>query len=128
MIRSDVLRAPTDPFGFVYQLGEYLIFLKMWRYPSKTLNRYRVCIEHFIRWCEEQGIERPSMVTRPMLKRYMRLLRDHVASEEPLDHCAAYMPVADFMGWLVSQDVKAFNMVFESGSLDEVASVEHRGR
>lgn len=64
-----------------HPLHSYLDAFCEWQavvgFTEQTLKTRRACIERFIVWCDERGIQQPVEITRPMLERYQRTLHQY---------------------------------------------------
>jgi len=65
---------PSDPHGLVAWALRYLEALKIQHRTPQALRQKRKVLSLFLGWCEERGLHRPTIITRPILLRYQRHL------------------------------------------------------
>ncbi|MBK9951403.1 MAG: hypothetical protein IPP10_07765 [Candidatus Competibacteraceae bacterium] len=68
-------RAPTDSDLWPL-MRAYLDWTRMTGSAKDTHRRRESALRRFSAWCEERDLHRPAEITRPILERYQRQLRD----------------------------------------------------
>ena len=65
---------PLDPEGFERRLAEYLEWLRVNHFSPATVHERQNRLRHFIRWCSDRSLLRPTEITKPILERYQATL------------------------------------------------------
>ncbi len=117
----------ADPRGFAVMAGQYLEWMAIKNYASRTIENRHLYISFFIAWCEERGVSRPSEVTKPILERYARWLYHYRKPEDgrPLSFRAQHsrlVPVRAFFKWAA----RANHLLYNPASELELPKLEHR--
>jgi integrase/recombinase XerD len=96
-----------DPDSLYHHLLRYLAFLEERAYSAHTVLNRDTSLRHFIRWCDERGLTKPSQLDRPILERYQRHLFYHRKENgEPLSIRTQHqriIPIRHWLQWLVKQ-------------------------
>jgi len=110
-------RYPVERNGIYPYLARFVEWSESRGYSPRTSSARRSEVGHFIRWCDERGIDRPQDVTRPILERYRRYLY-HYRKEngEPMSFASQQqrlMPLKAFFKWLARENYLLSNPASE---------------
>ena len=104
---------PLDSIGFEVLVEEYLSWVEVHGYSSRTVRSYSYTIAVFVRWCYDRGITRPSEVTYPILQRYQRWLYYYRGKKgRPLSVRTQHLRLSHLRGlfrWLVREHHILYN-------------------
>lgn len=117
---------PTDRFGFVMLVEDYLAQAAARGYSPHTLRHRRRELIQLVAWLQERGVARPVEVTRPMLLTWQRaLFHRRKASGEPLSFRTQHHLIASarlFFTWATRHNYVLANPASEL----ELPRLEHR--
>ena len=75
----------SDPRGFWLLLKEHIEHLQVRNYAPDTVRLRASYVKAFALWCLDRDLNRPAMITKPMLESYQRFLyRYRKANGKPL--------------------------------------------
>jgi len=108
---------PSDPQGLVAWVLRYLEALRVQHRTPQAVRGKRKCLSLFLGWCDERGLHRPTVITRPILLRYQRHLFLHrKADGKPLSigtQIARLVVLRGFFRWLTRENVILSNPASE---------------
>jgi len=100
---------PSDPHGLVAWVLRYLEALKIQHRTPQSVRGKRKVLSLFLGWCDERGLHRPTVITRPILLRYQRhLFLYRKRDGNPLSistQIARLVVLRGFFKWLTRENV-----------------------
>src|SRR5271170_6798524 len=98
--RPPIVGDPTDPRGMAVLRDKYLEHLAVTNFSPRTIDVRTFYLNHFIKWCEERALVRPSDVTKPVIDRYQRgLFLYRNADNKPLSFHSQRGHLTPIKGW-----------------------------
>jgi integrase/recombinase XerD len=98
--RPPIVGDPTDPRGMAVLRDKYLEHLAVTNFSPRTIDVRTFYLNHFIKWCEERALVRPSDVTKPVIDRYQRgLFLYRNADNKPLSFHSQRGHLTPLKGW-----------------------------
>lgn len=64
----------VDPEGFERRVAQYVEWLRVNHFSEMTAVERQRRLGHFVSWCADRGLARPTEVTKPILERYQATL------------------------------------------------------
>ena len=105
---------------------DYLEWLLVRNYSSRTVTAREAYLASFIQWCEERSLLHPQEITKPILERYQQaLFHQRMANGRPLTfrtQRGRLSIVRTFFKWMTRQNVLLYNPASEI----ELPKSEHR--
>ena len=103
----------SDPRGFYLLLTEHLQWLKVHNFAPATIHKRGLYVRAFALWCLERDLDRPAVITKPMLESYQRwLYRYRKANGQPLAWSGQHLHLKEvraFFAWLVKMNHLAYS-------------------
>lgn len=104
----------VDPEGFERRLAQYVEWLRVNHYSEMGAEMRQKRLRHFIAWCAERSLLRPTEITKPILDRYQAALYYARRQKDGLplslttqaNHLTA---LKGFFRWLVRSNHVLFN-------------------
>lgn len=99
---------PTDAHGMHVMVRRFFAALEIKGYSPETIQKHRLQLNDFIRWCAERDVTRPAEITRQLLQAYQRHLAGQIDKRgKTLSHRNQYGRVGSirvWMKWLLKND------------------------
>jgi integrase/recombinase XerD len=106
-----------DAEGFQRRLAQYREWLLVNHYSEATAEERQKRLGHFIAWCAERGLTRPSEVTKPVIERYQaHLYHRRKKNGEPLSLTSQrnfLTSIKGYFKWLARQNHILYNPASE---------------
>ncbi|ODS22394.1 hypothetical protein AB835_14430 [Candidatus Endobugula sertula] len=103
--------------GFYPYFSRYLSVCESQGVSKDTIKRRDSALRRFIEWCDDQGLDDPKSITKPMLERYQRYLYHYRKDNgEPLSMGSQHVmltPVKSFFKWLTQENYLLYNPASE---------------
>ena len=111
--RVPLLGDPSDAQGMGRAIADYLGAMQTLGRTEPTLRDQAMYLGHFLDWCAERGVVRPSEVTRPVLERFQRHLFHHRKPDgNPISFRSQHSRlgvIRSFFRWLTRQNRILYN-------------------
>lgn len=91
---------PADPYGMHVLLKRYFQSLVVRNYSPETIQKHRLQLNDFIRWCAERELTQPQQITRHDLQAYQRFLVHGTDKRgQPYSHRNQYGRICSIRCW-----------------------------
>ena len=115
-----------QPDGMGRAMTDYLHAMQTLARTEATLRNQAMYLGHFLSWCEDRGVTRPTEVTKPILERFQRHLFQHRKQDGmPLSFRSQHnrlTTIRSFFRWLARQN----RILYNPASDLEMPRVERR--
>ena len=116
----------TDPDGMGLAMTAYLQAMQTLGRTEPTMRNQAMYLGHFLTWCEDRGVTRPTEVTKPILERFQRHLFQHRKTDGmPLSFRSQHnrlSTIRSFFRWLA----RGNRILYNPASDLEMPRVERR--